>query len=260
VFKTARIAAVLAFAFACIPARALSMKDYEAKSDADKLRYLQTCIGNLIIDVAKTDRPLLLKIKSYYYDKAPGRQYPEGTYDLLGRIVKLEQQAEKDKSVDLSKTSVEELIVLTTAAKFKIPVPADFQRTGEPSAKPRPALGCQARLMGSGLVSVMSRAEELRRRTRDVLFSSQEQSLEERLKGIGGDWLNATVDLLTGAAIVFPHAIPQLLKYPPTPARMVDYARDTVRLAGRLWRSESGSDPKNWYPSPETSPRDRAET
>jgi hypothetical protein len=57
VFKTTRIAAVLAFAFVCVPAHALSMKDYEAKSDADKLRYLQTCVGNLIIDVAKTDRP-----------------------------------------------------------------------------------------------------------------------------------------------------------------------------------------------------------
>src|SRR5665213_1955372 len=107
-FKTARIAAVLAFAFTCVPAHALSMKDYEAKSDADKLRYLQTCIGNLIIDVAKTDRPLSLKIKTYSYDEALGRQYPEGTYDLLGRIVKLEQQAEKDKSVDLAQTTVEE--------------------------------------------------------------------------------------------------------------------------------------------------------
>jgi ferredoxin len=108
-------------------------------------------------------------------------------------------------------------------------------------------LGCQARLMGSGLVSVVSRAEELRRRARDVLFGSKEESLGERLKGLSGDLLNATVDLLTGAAIAFPHAIPQLLKYPPTPARMVDYARDTVRLTGRLWRSESGSDPKSLY-------------
>ena len=138
-FKTTRIAAVLAFAFACIPVHALSMKDYEAKSDADKLRYLQTCIGNLIIDVAKTDRPLSLKIRSYYYDKLPGYQYPEGTYDLLRRIVKLEQQAEKDKSVDLAWTTVEQLVTLTTAAKFKIPAPPDFQRADEPSVKPRPA-------------------------------------------------------------------------------------------------------------------------
>jgi ferredoxin len=102
-------------------------------------------------------------------------------------------------------------------------------------------LGCQARLMGSGFVSVVSRAEELRRRARDVLFDSKEQSLGERLEGLTTDLLNATVDLATGATLVFPHAIPQLLNYPPTPARMADYARDTVRLAGRLWRS--GSDP-----------------
>ena len=138
-FKTTRIAAVLAFAFVCIPAQALSLKDYEAKSDADQLRYLQTCVGNLIIDVAKTDRPLSLKIRSYYYDKLPGYPYPEGTYDLLSRIGKLEQQADKDKSVDLSKTSVEELVALTTAAKFKIPVPPDFQRSAGPPVAPRPA-------------------------------------------------------------------------------------------------------------------------
>jgi hypothetical protein len=139
VLTTARIAAVLAFALTCTPAHALSMKDYEAKSDAEKTAYLKTCIANLIVDLGKTNPALASKAKSYYYDKAPGRQYPEGTYDLVGRIVRLEQQAEKDKSVDLSKTTVEELVMLTTAAKFKIPVPPEFQRTGEPSAKPPPA-------------------------------------------------------------------------------------------------------------------------
>jgi hypothetical protein len=139
VFKTTRIAAVLAFAFVCVPAHALSMKDYEAKSDADKLRYLQICVGNLVNDLAKADRPLSLKVRSYYYDKLPGYPYPEGTYDLLGRIVKLEQQAEKDKSIDLSKIRIEEVVALTTAAKFKIPVPPDFQRTADPPVTPRPA-------------------------------------------------------------------------------------------------------------------------
>jgi len=137
--KTARIAAVLAFAFACVPAHALTMKDYEAKSDADKLRYLQTCIGNLVSEVAKNDRPLSLKIRSYYYDKAPGRQYPEGTYDLLGRIVGLEQQAAKDKSINLAYIEVEEVVARTTAAKFNIPAPPDFQRKADPPAAPRPA-------------------------------------------------------------------------------------------------------------------------
>jgi len=137
--KTARIAAVLALAFVCVPAHALSMKDYEAKSDADKLRYLQTCIGNLVNEVANADRPLSLKIRSYYYDKAPGRQYPEGTYDLLGRIVGLEQQAAKDKSIDLSRIEVEDVVLRTTAAKFQIPAPPDFQRKVDPPVTPRPA-------------------------------------------------------------------------------------------------------------------------
>jgi hypothetical protein len=137
--KTARIAAVLALAFVCVPAHALSMKDYEAKSDADKLRYLQICIGNLVNDVAKADRPLSLKIRSYYYDKAPGRQYPEGTYDLLGRIVGLEQQAQKDKSIDLAYIEVEDVVLRTTAAKFKIPAPPDFQRKAAAPVAPPPA-------------------------------------------------------------------------------------------------------------------------
>ena len=65
--------------------------------------------------------------------------------------------------------------------------------------------------MGSGLVSVVSRAEELRRRARAFVFGSKEQSLEDRLKDLTGELLNATVEQLTGATIVFPHAIP------PTP-------------------------------------------
>lgn len=97
-------------------------------------------------------------------------------------------------------------------------------------------LGCQARLTGSGPVSVVSRAEELRRRARDVLSVSKEQSLGNRLKGLSEDLLNATVEQLTGVMAAFPHALPQLLKSPPTPARLLDYARDTVRVAGRLWR------------------------
>jgi ferredoxin len=108
-------------------------------------------------------------------------------------------------------------------------------------------LGCQARLVGSGPVSVVSRADELRRRAREVLLGSKGRSLWERLQDLNGDSVSATVDLLTGVPSVFPHAISQLIQYPPTPGRVVDYVRDTMRLAGRLWSSERGSDHKNSY-------------
>ena len=108
-------------------------------------------------------------------------------------------------------------------------------------------LGCQARLVGSGPVSVVSRAEELRRRAREVLLGSKGRSLWERLQDLSGDSLSATVDLLTGVTSVSPQAIPQLVKHPPTPARIADYVRDTMRLAASLWSSGSGSDRKNSY-------------
>jgi len=106
-------------------------------------------------------------------------------------------------------------------------------------------LGCQARLVGSGRVSVVSRAEELRRRARDVLLGSKGRSLWERLQDLSGDSLSATVDLLAGVTSVSPHVVPQIIKHPPTPARVVDYVRDTLRLAGRLWISGRGSNRKN---------------
>lgn len=138
-FKTTRIAAVLAFAFTCVPAHALSLKDWLAKSKLDQIQFLSNSLAHLVVDVGKTDQPLAKKITSYYSEKAPGAEYPAGMNDLFARIGRLVRQAETDKTVDLSKIQFEQIIVLNTAEKFKIPVPTEFQITGEPSAKPRPA-------------------------------------------------------------------------------------------------------------------------
>jgi hypothetical protein len=138
VFKTTRIAAVLAFAFVCVPAQALSLKDWIAKSKPDQVQYLSNCLARLVVDVGKTDQPLAKKITSYYADKAPGTEYPPGMNDLFARIGRLVRQAETDKTLDLSKMEFEQVVVLNTAEKFKIPVPADFQRSAGPPAAPRP--------------------------------------------------------------------------------------------------------------------------
>jgi hypothetical protein len=89
--------------------------------------------------VGKTDQPLAKKITSYYSEKAPSAEYPPGMNDLFARIGRLVRQAETDKTVDLSKIEFEQVVAVNTAEKFKIPVPPEFQRTGEPSAKPGPA-------------------------------------------------------------------------------------------------------------------------
>ena len=116
--------------------------------------------------------------------------------------------------------------------------PSDLELAGVGEGRRRRGyrLGCQTRLTGSGPVSVVSRAEELRRRAREVVSGAEGQTLWERLRTLGADALSATAELSSGVAFAAPFAIPQLLKHPPTPARAANYARDTLRLAETLWR------------------------
>jgi ferredoxin len=124
-----------------------------------------------------------------------------------------------------------------TAGAENLEEPTQLERVGLGERRRREGyrLGCQARLAGSGPVSAVSRAEELRRRARDLLSSSGEESLWKRIWSLGDDSLSATADLMIGAALVSPQAIIQILRSPPTSARVADYVRDTLRLAGRLW-------------------------
>ena len=128
-FRATRIAAVFAFAFVCVSAQALSLKDWLAKSKGDQVQYLSNSLARLVVDVGKTDQPLAKKITSYYAEKAPGAEYPPGMNDLFARIGRLVRQAETDKTIDLSKIEFEQVVVLNTAEKFKIAVPPDFQRS-----------------------------------------------------------------------------------------------------------------------------------
>lgn len=151
--KTARIAAVVALAsiLAAVPARALSLKDWEAKSNRDQIEYLSASFARLVIAVGKTDQPLAQKIRSYYGDKVPGAKYPEGFLDLQAQIGRLENQAKTDRSVDLSKIEIEDVILRTTAVKFGNSNPAlkagksagngpaaPAKRESQPAGPPRP--------------------------------------------------------------------------------------------------------------------------
>ena len=116
--------------------------------------------------------------------------------------------------------------------------PSDLERAGVSDGRRQRGyrLGCQARLEGPGPVAVVSRAEELRRRAWEALSGGIGQTVWERLRNLGGDTLTATADLTAGVALMAPYTIPQLLKQPPTPARIAGYARDTLRVAETLWK------------------------
>jgi hypothetical protein len=94
---------------------------WAAKSNRDQILYVTSCLARLVIAVGKTDEPLAQKIKSYYADKPPGMQYPQGMHDLFTNIADLERQAKTDSNVDLSKIEIEDIILRTTAIKFGMP-------------------------------------------------------------------------------------------------------------------------------------------
>ena len=139
--KTARIAAVLALAsfLAAVPARALSLKDWEAKSDRDQVEYLGSCFAKLVVAVGKADPPTAQKIRSYYNDKPPGVKYPAGFLDVLQQIGRVEQQAGTDRRVDLSKIEIEDIVLRNTAEKFKLPNDVLNARKSSGPGAPPPA-------------------------------------------------------------------------------------------------------------------------
>lgn len=131
---------------AALPAAALSLKDWKAKTDREQKEFLSATFARLVIAAGKTDPTLAQKITSFYGDKAPGARYPQGYLDLTARIARLEQQAKADRSVDLSKIQIEDLILQTTAEHFGVsyaalnPTPKPDIRAAPPKepAAPRP--------------------------------------------------------------------------------------------------------------------------
>lgn len=122
-----------------LPAQgAISLKDWEKKSNADQLSYLGFCVVGLAAEVAKTDPALAFKIKNWYSEKPAGHNYSDGMNALLARILQLEDQAKEGKA-DLSKFQVEDIVYSVTAEKFKLPSregPHDaggFKDAGPPS-------------------------------------------------------------------------------------------------------------------------------
>ena len=127
-------------------------------------------------------------------------------------------------------------------------VPSGGENLSEPSAVERTGLGkdrrangyrlgCQARLIGGGSVSVVSRAEQLRRRAQDVLADSEGQNLWERLGTLATESIEATAGMIAGMMSASPYAFGQIMRHPPTPARLASYARDAVRVARNYWKS-----------------------
>lgn len=125
--------------------------------------------------------------------------------------------------------------ILEGAEHLSAPSPLELEGLQEERRRRGYRLGCQARWRGTGSVTAVSRAEELRRSAANLISSMGKPNLEERFDHLRADSVSAMADLAAGVPRVIPHAVTQLAKYPPTPERVMRYVRDSWRVAGRFW-------------------------
>lgn len=95
-------------------------------------------------------------------------------------------------------------------------------------------LACQTHIAGPGPVSLVSRAEELRRSVRDAVIPGGTTSMLSGMRRFLDGSTRMALDLL-GTVPFIASAVPRrLAEDPPTPSRIANYLRDSARLAGRL--------------------------
>jgi hypothetical protein len=155
-YQTPRVAAItLAALLATLPAQTqthstLSVKAWETKSDEGQLAYLGFAISRLVLAVNNTDKPLADKIHIWYSHKEPGQKFTEGTLALLTSVFTLEKKARNDRSVDLSRIDIEDVVMQTTEKKFSLPAIACREAGGRACAGERSALADAGGGSGTG--------------------------------------------------------------------------------------------------------------
>jgi ferredoxin len=97
-------------------------------------------------------------------------------------------------------------------------------------------LACQARLTGNGDVSIMSRAESLRRQAVGVLAPAEGAT---RLQSAGGLFrcsAEIAADMIGGLPHLARYGLRQVTEAPPTIGRIAGYARDSFRVMRRVFQ------------------------
>jgi len=95
-------------------------------------------------------------------------------------------------------------------------------------------LACQARFAGPGPVSLVSRAEELRRSARDAMIPGKTTSMLSGMRSYLDGSAKAVLDLIGTVPFVTTAVARRLAEDPPSPSRIVNYLWDSARVAGRL--------------------------
>jgi hypothetical protein len=110
---------LLAF-LALIPMQAMSLKDFDAKPAADRSAYVADFIDRMTTDLRAKNPELAQSIRTWFAEKAAGKNLSEGMERLNVELGAVEIQAQQGKA-DLSKIQLESVIVYLVKQKFPPP-------------------------------------------------------------------------------------------------------------------------------------------
>ncbi len=128
-----------------------------------------------------------------------------------------------------------ECLVLSGGEELSRPTKIELDTMSDSRRKDGYRLACQTRLAGSGTVSVISVAEEVRRRAGTLIKGAEGTTWAGNLGQLAGSLTRFGLDLLRSFPSTTMNAFPQMVSMPPSISGAGRYFRDTQRVAGRLF-------------------------
>ena len=97
-------------------------------------------------------------------------------------------------------------------------------------------LACQTKVVGPGTVSVLTVAEEVRRKAMDMIEGKKGKSLLGHASELAGSLTRVALDFTRSIPAVAMHAIPQVISKPPDFPGVRRYIKDSRRVFERILR------------------------
>jgi hypothetical protein len=133
---------ILALMLAALPANPqtkyvpTSVKDWEAKSDNDQVRYVLTFVNMIAGGESRGYKVAPGEILAFFTDKAPGHDMSEGITMVLAANGLLHRAA-KTGGADLSKITIEDVVDWAIQMKFQVRLPVSTRKSGPAKTKPK---------------------------------------------------------------------------------------------------------------------------
>lgn len=129
--------------------------------------------------------------------------------------------------------------VLEGAEKLGEPTEIELQAIPESLRQQGYRLGCQTTIKEGGTITVISRAEQLRRKAKNVVQTTEETTPVDNVSKTVGGIGNLATDYVSSLPYIVTNIIPRFQKMPLKLNKLQAVVEDAKRVAQRIFNPES---------------------